>query len=111
MSKELIEQLAKEHGIGICPPAVPMGQGLVVKPMTLAQLIAFAEAFAKAYAQTQGQSIPPTHKLVPIEPTHEMREQGWQAYRDSNHPAPYNMLADAYRAMLNAAPIESGVKG
>jgi hypothetical protein len=56
------------------------------------------------------QAIPSGWKLVPIEPTDEMKEKGWEAYRDSNKPAPYNMLTDAYKAMLTAsptAPIES----
>lgn len=41
---------------------------------------------------------------VPIEPTEEMKDKAWQAYIDSNKPAPYNMLADAYKAMLSASP-------
>jgi hypothetical protein len=45
-------------------------------------------------------------KLVPIEPTDEMKEKGWEAYRDSNKPAPYNMLTDAYKAMLSASPLK-----
>jgi hypothetical protein len=50
------------------------------------------------------QAIPSGWKLVPIAPTDEMKQQGWEAYRDSNKPAPYNMLTDAYKAMLSAAP-------
>ncbi len=41
---------------------------------------------------------------VPIEPTEEMKDKAWQAYIDSNKPAPYNRLADAYKAMIQAAP-------
>jgi hypothetical protein len=55
------------------------------------------------YAAPQ-QAIPSGWKLVPIEPTDEMKQQGWEAYRDSNKPAPYNMLTDAYKAMITAAP-------
>jgi hypothetical protein len=55
------------------------------------------------YAAPQ-QAIPSGWKLVPIAPTDEMKQQGWEAYRDSNKPAPYNMLTDAYKAMLSAAP-------
>jgi len=50
------------------------------------------------------QAIPSGWKLVPIEPTDEMKEKCWEAYRDSNKPAPYNMLTDAYKAMLSASP-------
>jgi hypothetical protein len=44
------------------------------------------------------------YKLVPIEPTEKMADVGWTAFRDSDKPAPFNMLKDAYKAMLNAAP-------
>jgi hypothetical protein len=108
MSKELIEQLAKEHGAiftdwqNAREPEIAFYGGTT-------QL----EAFAKAYAQTQGQSIPDGWKLVPIEPTPEMIEAGnkaaheggcdlWQLKRE---------VMNAWPAMLNAAPIESGVKG
>jgi hypothetical protein len=45
--------------------------------------------------------------LVPKEPTFEMLEAGWVAYRDSTKPAPFNQLADGFRAMLAAAPPSS----
>ena len=49
MSNELIEKLAREHGIEISDPSLNLGQGKVVKPMYLTEL----EAFAKAYADNQ----------------------------------------------------------
>jgi hypothetical protein len=67
-------------------------------------------AGSKLYLAAPQQAIPSGWKLVPIAPTDEMKQQGWEAYRDSNKPAPYNMLTDAYKAMLSAsptAPIES----
>jgi hypothetical protein len=50
------------------------------------------------------QAIPSGYAIVPIEPTEAMKEKGWEAFRDSNKPAPYNMLTDAYKAMLSASP-------
>lgn len=39
---------------------------------------------------------------VADEPTLDMLEAGWAAFRDSDKPAPFNQLADAFRAMLAA---------
>jgi len=43
-----------------------------------------------------------THKVVPIEPTKEMLEAGWEGMGYGTH------LANAYRGMLSAAPENKG---
>jgi hypothetical protein len=124
MSKELIEQLAKEHGY-----KKRLFGEITHRYEFLPHEL---EAFAKAYAQTQGQSNCHTitesidgdvamsqlvaGQLIAIR---EELAKGYtqEAYHllygiaDPNYTSlePWKRLEEI--AMLNAAPIESGVKG
>lgn len=52
MSNELIEKLAREHGIEISDPSLNLGQGKVVKPMYLTELESLRQAIIKDYQQS-----------------------------------------------------------
>lgn len=41
-----------------------------------------------------------------MEPSYEITEAGWEAFRDSNKPAPFNQLKDGFKAMIEQACLE-----
>lgn len=103
MSTELIEKLAKEHDDFVklaekhgLLSAITSHTGSATRAVN--RLKAYAKAYAEATQEQDG------WQLVPIEPTEEMKSCAWEAYRDSNKPAPYNAMVDAYKAMLASAP-------
>jgi hypothetical protein len=102
MSKELIEQLANKYGTKIRK----FGQRHYTYEFNVDNL----EAFAKAYAQTQGKSIPDGYALVPIEPTDAMIDTA-ETILCADEYSQTRAIAEAIKAAINAAPIESGVKG
>jgi hypothetical protein len=116
MSKELIEQLATDLNFYFIDSSVTIHMdgfdwGTTTEPHYIVTELEL-EAFAKAYAQTQGQSIPDGWKLVPIKPTSEMIEAAFSVYDvlDSEEGMVRQNLRNDYKTMLKAAPIESGVK-
>jgi hypothetical protein len=113
MSKELIEQLANpvfgNHPAGC-------GRRIIgfILDEEVAETLPFGDVSAafnkllEAYAQTQGLSIPDGYVLMPIEPTAEMMAAGRTS---DGHTLNSDAVYVVYKSMLNAAPIESGVKG
>jgi hypothetical protein len=97
MSKT-IEQLAKEHG-----HIINNGKRIFFGSMDK------LEAFAKAYAQTQGQSIPDRKILSEIAYEAHKRSIG----NDCEPRFSINISGIEYliSEVMPAAPIESGVKG
>lgn len=48
---------------------------------------------------------PKLHKIVSrTDLTDGMKDAAWEAFRDSNKPAPYNQVSDAVHAAISAAP-------
>lgn len=48
---------------------------------------------------------PKLHKIVNrTDLTDGMKDAAWEAFRDSNKPAPYNQVSDAVHAAISAAP-------
>jgi hypothetical protein len=117
MSKELIEQLAKEHGALVHKfGGAPYSDAVFSFEFRgIDQL----EAFAKAYAQTQGKSINDAFCC----------QLAWKAAKDKawnsrnlklckcdhnescEHCFPHDFRIGGKWAIKPAAPIESGVKG
>ena len=66
--------------------------------------------YAAALSQTAG--VPDGWKLVPVEPTDEMIDAAWECDSATDYVGEHKRIhsaADAYRAMLAAAPDASGV--
>lgn len=61
---------------------------------------AMMQKHMRAALQAALSQAPQGWKLVPVEPTDAMCEAGWPHVADS--------IADAYRAMLSAAPTDKG---
>jgi hypothetical protein len=77
--------------------------GKVVRgEMADALLATVQQAGAVKAEQLAGVAVPEGYKLVPVEPTHYMRQQGEAALFNGN-----GSLLAAYRAMLSAAPVPS----
>lgn len=107
--RELIEQLAKEHGH-------VMQSGCIIFDAN-----ENLEAFAKAYKvaidandkspisqnEQQPKQIPDGWKLVPIEPTYEMLSAVLNntEYAGDNE----SLMTTAYKAMINASPTNTEV--